>query len=367
MKKTINWSACFSVAFVWFTGLFGGGWATGATTFAWFAKHGWTALWMPMFGVVFVSVVSWITVEYARKIKAGHYRTFLVTLWGNKVVPTIYEFGTIMGAVICIATILSSSGSLAVSYGVNYWIGVAGMAAVCLLGCLFGASVVRKVASIMGIVIIALVVVLFVSVLEVRSNVVSYIVAERVIYTSTGKAAYGTFYFTAMTVGMMLSILPVTETLKSAKDTTAMILIGAIFQAIVLFMLNYTALAYMPEISTASVPFLFVAKELGSPVIRATYSVTLLFALITTGISTLYSYAVRFRSIVNTKSDMLSHVITILAFLIAGSALSVIGLVPLVSKGYTVPAYICASIVGIGIPLLTGIRHLQSKKTKKLS
>ena len=86
-----------SVAFTWFTFVFGGGAATGAQAYSLFAVHGWTALWMPLVAIAIVAVVGWLCVDYANKIGAHHYREVIETLYRSKLIGTIYEIGCIYG------------------------------------------------------------------------------------------------------------------------------------------------------------------------------------------------------------------------------------------------------------------------------
>ena len=120
-----------SVAFTWFTFVFGGGAATGAQAYSLFAVHGWTALWMPLVAIAIVAVVGWLCVDYANKIGAHHYREVIETLYRSKLVGTIYEIGCIYGTVLGLATCFASLGSLTVSLGFNYWLGILVMAAAC--------------------------------------------------------------------------------------------------------------------------------------------------------------------------------------------------------------------------------------------
>ena len=113
-----------SVAFTWFTFVFGGGAATGAQAYSLFAVHGWTALWMPLVAIAIVAVVGWLCVDYANKIGAHHYREVIETLYRSKLVGTIYEIGCIYGTVLGLATCFASLGSLTVSLGFNYWLGI---------------------------------------------------------------------------------------------------------------------------------------------------------------------------------------------------------------------------------------------------
>ena len=195
-----------SVAFTWFTFVFGGGAATGAQAYSLFAVHGWTALWMPLVAIAIVAVVGWLCVDYANKIGAHHYREVIETLYRSKLIGTIYEIGCIYGTVLGLATCFASLGSLMVSLGFNYWLGILVMAAACTLGCLFGAATVRAISTVLGLVIGVIIVLIFSLDLSIDSGAARHIISEHQVFSSYGKAWYGCFYFAASNCGTMLAL-----------------------------------------------------------------------------------------------------------------------------------------------------------------
>lgn len=239
------------------------------------------------------------------------------------------------------------------------------MAVICVFFCLFGASAVRNVSSVMGMLIIVLILAVFVCAISNRTEILNGIVTSREVYTSYTSAWYSCIYYGASSCGTMLAILPMMDTLKNRKDTSTMIVIGFLMNVTVFLMLVLVILAYMPEVSASAVPFFFVIQQLNKPWLNVAYSIIMLCALITTGISLLYTYTVRFRPYVKVKSDKLSAVIILSVFILAAAALSELGLMTLVSKGYTLTVWINIILLIIGVPVMILFKNKQKQKMLK--
>ena len=364
MMKKINFSICMGVVFVWFTTMFGGGWATGAQALAWFAGSGWTALWMPMVGMGMTSLLGYLIVEWARKHKLGNYRTFMENIYGNKVLPTIHEIGLIMGTIIGMGSVLSATGAVFRSWGLNYWLGVVLMCVICVVGCLFGTAFVRKVSTFMGVIIGILIAVLFIIVLINRPQAVPTIVANRTMYMSYGDAWYDAVYFGCINCGMLMTILPVMDNLKCKEDSFWTCVFGFIVNSAVVIMLNYVILTFMPNITSADVPLMYAITQLGNPWLLVAYYIILFFAIITTGIGMMYTYAVRFAPLLTgIRNERVRYTIILATICAVAAGASAFGLMTLVGKGYTVTAYINMALVLIGVPIIIAIKSSHRHKS----
>ena len=362
MNKSSIFFLIVSVAFTWFTFVFGGGAATGAQAYSLFAVHGWTSLWMRVAAIAIVAVVGWLCVDYANRIGAHHYREVIETLYRSKLVGTIYEIGCIYGTVLGLAVCFASLGSLTMSLGMNYWIGIFVMAAACTLGCLFGTATVRGISTVLGLVIGVIIVLIFSLDLGIDGGSAQNIIAEHEMFTSYSKAWYGCFYFAASNCGTMLALLPVFDRVKSRKRLTCTIAAGFVLNILMFCMVIYAVLNSMPGVNGAQVPYLYVIQSLGIPGLANIYIVILAAAVVTTGITLLYTYTVRFRKYVKVKSDRLSAFIILTAFEFVGAVISKFGLITLVSKGMSLTVWINIIILIIGVPIMYFIRTRETAK-----
>ena len=351
-----------SIAFTWFTFVFGGGAATGAQAYSLFAAHGWTALWMPGVAIAIVAIVGWLCVDYANKIGAHHYREVIESLYHSKIVGAIYEIGCIYGTVLGLAVCFASLGSLAESIGLNYWIGIFAMAAACTFGCLFGVATVRVISTVLGLIIGVIIVLIFCLDVGMDCETVKTIITNHEVFTSYGKAWYGCLYFAASNCGTMLALLPVFDRVKSRKGLTYTIIAGFVLNLVMFSMVICDVLNSMPSVTKAQVPYLYVIQQLSISGITNIYSVILAAAVVTTGITLLYTYTVRFRKYVNVKSDRLSAFIILAAFELAGALISKFGLITLVSKGLSLTVWINIIILIIGVPIMYFIRTRKKSK-----
>lgn len=188
------------------------------------------------------------------------------------------------------------------------------------------------------------------------------IISEHQVFSSYGKAWYGCFYFAASNCGTMLALLPVFDRVKNRKRLTATILAGFLLNIVMFSMVIFAVLNSMPGVTEAQVPYLYVIQTLGVPGLVNIYSVILAAAVITTGITLLYTYTIRFRKYVKVKSDRISAFIILTAFEIVGAVISKFGLITLVSKGFSLTVWINIVILIIGVPIMYFIRTHQASR-----
>lgn len=355
---------CISVVFVWFTSQFGGGWASGMQALAWFAQHGWMSLWMPLVGMAIIGGISYLAIEVARVSRSYHYRSFIDTLYKRKWATNLYEIIMLIGSCITAGALIATAGGLGQSLGLNYWVSVLIFSAMVVLGCIFGEKIVRRSATVMGVVIVALVVVVFIAVVGARSENVNRMVSEGVVYTSWGDAWYNGIRFGAITCPMMVSLLPVTTKVSNKKESLFISIAGFLVNSFIIFCLCYIMLSFMPDIGMSGVPLMYAMQNLGIPGLEAAYAIILLLALLTTGIGMLYTYVVRFEPKLKFGTEKIRGSVIILAILGVSAAISAAGLYAIIAKGYSFMAYTNLPYILIGLPI-AGIPILRKAYKKE--
>ncbi len=369
VKNGAKLSAIIGVAFAYMTTFFGGGWATGSQAGAYFTQHGWTAFIMPLGGLFLISCVMWITVEYARLNNAWNYGIFMERLYGPKVVATIFDIIQIISMPITFAACIATFASTLQSFiGGSYILYVVLFAVIVILSVIWGTEVVNKLASIMGTAILALLAVIFVTVLSsgYGNNVVN-MVKERTMYTSYGEAFWwGTIKFCMLTGGLGLSVLPCFEPLQTRSDVTKSVLWSFLFCGFFLVVINFSVEAFMPEAINETLPMYYGIVKMGALWLTPVYVVVVCLAVITTGNAMCYGYGMRFASLKVFRNWSVSEAIKlfVISLIIIGisSAVSMLGLTTIIYKGYSYVSYLNTPLVSFGIPVFGIIKLVQIRR-----
>lgn len=372
MKKSsgVAWGLCISIVCVWFTTQFGGGWASGMQAYQWFAMHGWMGLFMPLIGMAIIGGIGFITIEYARRQQTWHYRAFMQSLYGSRIVGIIHEITMLVGMPISAGALIATAGSTAASmFGMNYWVAVLIYSAIVILGCMYGEEMVRRSATIMGAIIVVLLLTIFIIVIINRHQIVDNYVAEKAVFTNWSDAWFNALKFGATTSAMVLSLLPVMQKLGSTKEASVVAFGGFAANSVIIMAICYIMLAFMPDVVGAPVPMLFAASNLNMPIMQWIYVIVLYLALITTGIGMLYTYVVRFSPVLEKRAKIKSEKARagiIIAVILGISALiSAAGLYAIIAQGYNVMALMNLPLVTFGIPIVGIYKLVKMRKREK--
>ena len=363
----ISWAVCISMVFVWFTSQFGGGWASGMQAFQWFAMHGWMGLFTPLIGMAIIAIIGYITLEYARLYQVWNYRDFMQSLYGKAWVANIHEIIMLFGCLISAGALVATAGSTAeVMLGVNFWVAVAVFSVLVVVGCMYGEAFVRQTATIMGVGIIVLMVIIFAVIVSARGHLVNMIVTERQVFTSWGEAMFNAFKFGGVTGGMVLAILPVMQKIKSSRESKVVAIGGFISNSVLVVIISYIVLAFMPGVVGEPVPMLYAASNLGLSWMVWVYVVVMYLALITTGIGMLYTYVVRFDPYLRDKIENEKTRAAVVIIIVMGlaSAVSAAGLFAIIATGFNMIAILNLPLVTLGIPII-GVYKIRKRYQEK--
>lgn len=369
-QTNISWMVCISMVFVWFTSQFGGGWASGMQAYQWFALHGWMGLFTPLIGMAIIAGIGYITLEYARIYQVWNYRDFMESLYGKAWVAVVHEIIMLIGCLISAGALVATAGSTAeVMLGVNFWVAVAVFSAVVVIGCMYGEAFVRQTATVMGVGIIILLMIIFAVVVGARGHVISTFVAERQVFTSWREAMFNAFKFGAVTGGMVLAILPVMQKIKNSRESKVVAIGGFLSNSMLVVAISYIVLAFMPDVVGEPVPMLYAAANLELSWMIWVYVVVMYLALITTGIGMLYTYVVRFDPYLQDKikNEKARAALVIIVVMGLASAVSAAGLFKIIATGFNMIAVLNLPLVTLGIPIIGIYKICRKRQEEKLA
>jgi len=320
--------------FVFQSVVIAGGYGTGRELAEFFLMEGPMGGLLAMATATFLwSLVCAITYELARR--AGHfdYRTFFQGLLGPGWV--VYELAYLIFMLLILAVIAAASGSLLEeTFGLPYWLGVAGIMLAVGGLVLGGSQTLEKVMASWSVVLYTAYLVLFFWCFhQFGDQILSTLRAP----APTGSWQIAGVRYAAYNIALIPPLLFPVRHLRNRKETIlAGVLAGPI--AMIPGLLFYLAMVgQFPGILDRPVPANFLLELLGSRVFQVVFQLVLFGTLIETGAGLIHGMNERiahgFRER-NRKMPPLARPILAIGLLLAGTALAGVGLVDLIARGY---------------------------------
>ena len=158
MKKSKTGALVLGVAFVWFTTHFGGGFASGAQIYSYFVRYGAWCIVMPVLAMAYNGIFFAYSLRFARKHQVYDYRSYNNAFYG-KFAPIFSNlFELLYLCVMCVAPAVAfATGGATLSQltGLPYLLCTFLIGIFIFVVAIFGTDLVRRVASILSICIIA--------------------------------------------------------------------------------------------------------------------------------------------------------------------------------------------------------------------
>lgn len=336
-----------------------GGYGTGRELVEFFLAYGPIG---GLLGMLLVSTVIWsavavVTFELARRFRAFDYRCFFRGLLGRGWI--LFEVSFLVGLLIILAVVAAAAGSILEElFGWPYAVGVVGMMVVVGAVVVGGSPVVERFLATWSFVLYGCYVVLVVwAFLRFGESIGEALRTEEAV---EGWALGGVKY-AAYNVSALPPILFVLRHVQKKREAvTAGLLAGpiAILPAVLFFL---AMCAHYPEILARPVPANHVLEALGSRPFQLVFQLVLFGTLIETGAGFLHGVNERLVTAYNERGRLIPRgfrVIVALGLLGLGTALSSVGLIDLVAKGYGTITWIFLAIYVV--PVLTlGVLRLR--------
>ena len=198
-KKKIGGGLLLGVAFVWFTTHFGGGFASGAQIYSYFVRYGAWCLVMPVLAMAYNGLFFAYSLRFARKHQVYDYRSYNNAFYG-KFAPVFSNlFEVLYLCVMCVAPAVAfATGGATLSQltGLPYLLCTFLIGVFIFVVAIFGTDLVRRVASILSICIIAGLLIVYIPNIAVNfGNIGDAIQAMEGEQLSLGPALYAAFLY----------------------------------------------------------------------------------------------------------------------------------------------------------------------------
>ena len=271
-------SIIFGVAFVWFTTHFGGGFASGAQIYSYYVRYGIWCLIMPAIAMLYNGIFFAYGMRFARRHKVYDYRSYNNAFYGRFAPVFSNLFELLYICVMCVAPAVAfatGGATLSTLTGLPYLLCTLIIGIFIFIVAIFGTDLVRRVASVLSICIIAgLLIVYIPNIIHGFSSITA--AADQMSQASMpfGKALYSAFLYGTFQLANIAVFVQHAKVFKKPNDAVKSMGLGFVVNALMMTMvcLGIMTVYTNPDMQTASVPTLLmvqngVGKEFMTPLI----------------------------------------------------------------------------------------------------
>ena len=371
--KAASLSMCFSVGAVLFSSHAGGGFATGNQENVYFVSLGWLG---PITAIITMLLFT-LTIKEAMNMYNSRHLTSYRQLFQNlyspfKGIEYLFEaFFYIMVLMAVSATISGAASAINAQTGLNYYTGIGVVGAIIFFLTIFGAGLVRRATTYMGIAILAMVIMIFSVGIYMGGSIEGtqfFTAAMAQDFAANGFSKLPTAILPAVTYsGFQCVVIPtmivVGTPLVTRKNCATSMWFSFAMNAIALTLAVCMLLGWTGIYGKSPLPTLTSCKAMGMSWLTIAYSAFLLLCLISTGVTTVFGFTARFSETkclkkVSHNAVTRSAIVT-LFIIIASMTVSVAGLTNIIKYGYGYCGYLAIAI--IIVPFLT-IGYYKNKR-----
>lgn len=372
-----TFSIWFGLAALMFGTQVGGSMSAGTYAVGYMATYGggWLLVFLGIY-FLFRTFFSIHGLEFGRMYGVSDYSSYYLALYGlhgpnanpvlKTVVMTFFDIYSTLGRVITVAATIVLFGKLMDSM-LGIPVNIGRLIAVVLFAFLtmYGAGFLRKMNTVMTVIIVAAMMILIGSVCAVRGDVL----LERLGNFNIGPewneepvsahiALLISYALASSNVGATLCNF--SDRIRSRRDAIGSGILIGLFSIAAFGMTSLIVLPFLPEMFVDT-PILDICGKYLNPAITAIYWATIFFSVISTAPPFTYSNSNRFLKL--WKTDKVKREVKILVlslvFLMICYIVSGVGLMALVRKGYS--ALGAVGGVAIGIPIIISLFRMWKK------
>ena len=291
-KKTKTGAAILGVSFVWFTTHFGGGFASGAQIYSYFVRYGAWCLVMPVLAMLYNMVFFAYSLRFARKHEVYDYRSYNNAFYGkfSPVFSNLFEVLYI--CVMCVAPAVAfatGGATLSELTGIPYLLCTFLIGIFIFIVAIFGTDLVRKVASVLSICIIAgLVVVYLPNIISNFSGIMDAVGSMNEAGMSFGDALYSAFLYGTFQLSNIAVFVQHAKSFDNPGDAVKSMGAGFVVNSLMMCMvvLGLLTVYTSPDAAGQSVPTLFmVQRGVGASFMTPLISILIILGAVSTAVN----------------------------------------------------------------------------------
>lgn len=352
----------FSVGSVLFSAHAGGGFATGNQANTYYVGLGWLG---PISAVTAMLLLT-LTMREAmimynsRGLKS--HKELFETLYHplDKCYVLFEVFFYIMVLMAVAAAISGAASALNQYFGLNYYIGIVIVGALVLLLTIFGADLVRKVSTYMGIAILVTAITIYTIGIFKSKTLFTVMSADfsAVGFRNIPKAILNAFTYAGFQCVTLPTMIACGTPLKGKKNCSKSMWISFVMNSVALVLSVFMLMSWKGYYSSveggSTIPTLTVCTEMGMKWLTVIYGICLLLCLISTGVTTTFGFVARFenhKAFKKIKSQRVRSAVVSAFIIILSMTISLVGLTNIIKYGYGYCGYLAIAIVVV--PFLT--------------
>lgn len=224
------------VAFVWFTTHFGGGFASGAQIYSYYVRYGIWSLFLPLFAMAYNGVFFAYCLYFARKHEVYDYRSYNNAFYGRFAPLFSNLFELLYLCVMCVAPAVAfatGGATLNTLTGLPYLLCTFVIGAFIFVVSVFGTDLVRKVASVLSICIIAGLLIVYVpNIIAGAGKIGDTVNAMKTADLPFGKALYAAFLYGTFQLANVAVFVQHAKSFEKPQDAGKSMAVGAVSTAV---------------------------------------------------------------------------------------------------------------------------------------
>ncbi len=353
-------AAAFGISFVWFTTQFGGGFASGAQLKSYFMDYGIYCLWTVVGAQAICAVYNMYIAYYCRKHKTYDYRSFNDAFYGKyaPVFSNLFEIVYIFVLLVVPAVAFSTGGTtLATLTGIPYIVCTAVIGIFIFIVSIYGTAIVRKVATVLSILIVVGLLVVFIPNIIVQWDAISANIGTMAQqHMPLGPAVWSMVVYAAFQIASSPAIHSQhAEALSKPKDSVFTYVLGFVVNSGMIFLstIGLMAIVNTEEYANAELPVIVLIQSgVGGKVLMPIISILIILGSVSTAVNMVSAGTARVCNMIDKNYDpdgkpTAKVIITSLVLCIIGFCVAQFGLLALVQKGYGILAYLTFPVIMI--------------------
>ena len=292
MKKNKTGAVILGVAFVWFTTHFGGGFASGAQIYSYFVRYGIWCLIMPVFAMLYNTVFFAYSLRFARKHQVYDYRSYNNAFYGRFAPIFSNLFEILYVCVMCVAPAVAfatGGATLSTLTGLPYLLCTFLIGVFIFVVAIFGTDLVRKVASVLSICIIAgLLIVYIPNIISGLSGISAAAESMTKAELPFGDALYSAFLYGTFQLSNIAVFVQHAKSFDRPGDAVKSMGVGFVVNALMMVMvvLGLMTVYTNPDAAGQSVPTLFMVQNgVGASFMTPLISVLIILGAVSTAVN----------------------------------------------------------------------------------
>lgn len=382
-------SLILGVAFIWFTTHFGGGFASGAQIYTYYVKYGIYCLFMPALAMLYNAVFFAYCLRFARKHEVYDYRSYNNAFYGRFAPIFSNLFELLYLCVMCVAPAVAfatGGATLSTLTGMPYLLCTLIIGLFIFLVAIFGTDLVRKVATVLSVCIIAGLLIVYIPNIISGSSAIAQSMQEMSAQPAPfGKALYAAFLYGTFQLSNVAVFVQHAKSFEKPNDAIKSMGIGWIINALLMVMvvLGLLSVSSDPEIAQQSIPTLFMVQNgVGKVLLTPLISILIILGAVSTAVNMVAAMVKRVdsgmdqlvlakkkteRNEENKEKKITSRQILIaLICCIVDFGIAQFGLLTLIQKAYSGLAYLAIPVILIPYIIHMIATRFDTKKVKNL-